>query len=115
MSCAVIIELPCHTLGDSYLGLAGFGPILIDEVQPSNPLLRVTMIFSRPGATFTLDTEASNNPDFSMVITDEDTWEVTVGTIAEFLPEAGSWDWEADFYSDYFGEKLTLYAGTIIV
>jgi hypothetical protein len=113
MSCAETIDLPCHTLGDSYLGLAGFGPILIDAVQPSDPLTRVTMIFNKQGTTFTLDTEAG--ADFLMVITDEDTWEVTVGTIAEFLPSGGSWSWEADFYSDYFGEKLTLYTGELIV
>ena len=113
MSCAETISLPCHTLGDSYLGLAGFGPILIDEVQPSDPLTRVTMIFNKKGTTFTLDTE--EGADFLMVITDEDTWEVTVGNIAEFLPSAGDWSWEADFYSAYFGEKLTLYTGSLIV
>ncbi len=115
MSCAKTIELECHTLGDSYLGINKFGPVLIDEVQPSDPLLRCTMIFNKQGTLFTLDTEASNNPDFLMVITDEDTWEVTVGKIAEFLPSGGSWSWEADFYSDYFGNKMTLYTGELIV
>jgi hypothetical protein len=116
MSCyAVTIDLPCYILGDSYLGLGGFGPIIIDDLQPSDPLLRCVVTFSLADETFTLDTDAGESPDHLMTITDEDTWEVESTEIDDFLPTKGAWNWEAEFYSVYFGEKLTLYKGTLIV
>ena len=114
-SYAETIDLPCHVFGDSYLGLAGFGPIIIEGVQPPNPLLRCNVTFKHFSSTFLLDTDSTAEPDQLITITDEDTWEVSVGEIATFLPSPGVWTWEADFYSLYFGEKLTLYTGTLTV
>jgi hypothetical protein len=73
------------------------------------------MIFNKKGTEFIMDTEMDNDPDFLMIITNATTWVVSVGPIAEFLPEAGSWSWEAVFYSEYLGGQRTLYTGELIV
>ncbi|MGJ8674066.1 hypothetical protein [Rubritalea sp.] len=121
MSYSVQLDLDCHRQGDPYLGLGGFAPVTIvpagetEAVTPPDPLTRVSIKFKRRNKIYSLDTDASTNPDHLIYVTDADLWSVEVGRIADFLPVDGAWAWSAKFYSDYFGGGMTLCHGVLTV
>lgn len=120
------IDLPTARVGDAYLGFGGFAGILIrpaveegetaTPVAPSDPLTRVRMQFRRGCQVFALDTDPAANPDHLMTITDAAAWVVESTIIKDFLPLFGNWEWDAEFFSAYFGGgSCTLFSGVLMV
>jgi hypothetical protein len=128
MSYTEKVDLPSYRLGDTYMALGGFGPVLVTPageevaVTPDDPLLRVRMQFKLRhrgrNLVYTLDSDPSTNPDKLITISGPNLWIVEIGVIKDFLPQAGNWRWDAEFYSNYFGAvggSLTFYHGTLTV
>lgn len=110
----VQVDLQPHKLGDRWIGIGSIGPVLIDGLQPTNALTRIRASFRMAGReSFTLDSNPGG--DAPIVIDDEDTWEATVPEIEEFLPSAGNWDWDMEFYEAGKTRPLTFYKGVLEV
>jgi|TARA_R110000796_G_scaffold167313_1_gene284178 hypothetical protein len=113
---AEVINLPIHRRGDWWQGVTSIGPILVDGATPGTILDRIKMQFrKRDGSVYTLDSEAGNSPDAPISITDEATWEATILPVTTFLPTSGTWEWDMEFYSSTFPDKITFYKGAIEV
>jgi hypothetical protein len=113
---AVEIPLNDHRRGDKWPGIPSIGPVLINGAQPDDPLARVRMQFRHTtGARFRLDSDASADRDAPIVIDDAAAWEASVPEVASFLPRAGSWSWDMEFYETGDTAPLTLYKGTLVV
>lgn len=111
---AVTINLPDHKLHDIWpLGLFTIGPVLIDEAQPTDQLTRIRMGFKQGSRRFTLDSEAGG--DGLITIDDAATWEAHIDQLQEFLPKAGAWEWDMEFYSGTNTAPQTWYKGTLTV
>jgi hypothetical protein len=111
----VNIDLPDHKRGDRWPGVAQIGPILIDEATPANNLTRIRMQFRRVrgSGVFTIDTQGT--PDAPAIIDDPEEWTAHIPEIQSFLPEAGAWQWDMEFYEQGKAAPLTLYKGVITV
>jgi hypothetical protein len=112
---AVEISLPDHKLGDRWDIVTAIGPVLVNAAQPDNILTRVRMQFRKGKLTFRLDSDATRGPDALIVIDDEDTWEASIPTVENFLPEDGDWTWDMEFYEATHTSPRTFYYGTITV
>jgi hypothetical protein len=114
---AVTIELPDHKRGDRWPGVPVGGPVLIDGVQPVNALTRIRWHFVHRGSgtVYRMDSMTTESPDAAITIGNAVTWSWSIGEVQDFLPRAGQWDWDAEFYETGEESPLTLYKGTIIV
>lgn len=116
MDYTVEIELQDHKRGDRWQGIPSIGPVLINDAQPAETLARVRMhFFIHTGTRFTLDSEASANPDAPITITDPATWEVVVPPVEKFLLLDGEWEWDMEFWKAGENAPLTLYKGALVV
>lgn len=110
-----IKDIPPHIRGDRWLGIHSIGPVLINGTAPENILTRIRMHFVCGNQTFRLDSDSGTSPDAPIVIDDAATWEAHVDEIENFLPSAGVWSWDMEFYEDGKTNPLTLYQGQITV
>jgi hypothetical protein len=115
MSCGytVRINLPSHVLDDKWEGISTIGPVLVNEAVPAGALTRVTMELALDGVTFTLDTEGT--PDAPITIDNATTWEASIPEVQDFLPTAGDWIWNMQFYESPDTSPLTFYKGVLRV
>lgn len=111
----VTIDLPCCVRGDAWVGILKIGAVLIGEVQPDEALSRIKMDFRQGGRVYRLDSEDSSDRDAPIIIDDAVTWVAKVPQVDSFLPTAGKWDWDMEFYKEGSTAPLTLYKGTINV
>ena len=112
----VKIDLPDHKNGDRWPGIAVIGPVLINGSQPASPLTRVRMHFqSALGVRYKLDSDAGQSPDALIIIANQNTWIARIPEIENFLPMAGKWLWDMEFYQAGKTTPLTLYKGEITV
>ena len=110
------INLFDHKRGDKWVGIASIGPVTINDAQPAVPLSRIRAEFVHPsGLVFTLDSESDPAPDAPVTIDNAVTWEAHVDEVMDFLPLAGDWSWDMEFWAGTEDAPLTLYAGTITV
>lgn len=107
----VTIDLSDHKRGDKWPGIPSIGPVLINGAQPASALARIRAQFRRGAQVFTLDSNGTG--DALITILDAATWEATVPAIAQFLPTAGIWAWDMEFYATGEATPLTLYKGSI--
>lgn len=110
-----IDSFPDHKRGDKWPGIASVGPVLINDAQPALALARVRMQFALGARRYVIDSEAGDDVDATFVIDDADTWEASVAEIQDFLPAAGDWSWDMEFYETGKSSPLTLYKGTLTV
>ena len=111
----VTINLPDHKRGDKWLGIASIGPVLIDGAQPAAALSRVKMNFRHSkGTIYRLDTDATLR-DAPIVISNATTWAANIPAVQSFLPVAGVWNWDMEFYAAGDTAPLTLYQGAMTV
>lgn len=111
----VKIDLPDHKRGDKWPGIPAIGPVIINGSQPAQQLVRVRMQFRKGSAVYTLDSDHSTTPDAPVTITNATTWAASIPAVQAFLPTAGLWTWDMEFYQAGDTAPLTLYRGTITV
>lgn len=111
----VTIPLPDHKRGDLWPGIAAIGPVLINDAAPALALARVRMRFTLRDESYVLDSDATTAPDAPITLADAASWEVIVPEVMEFLPTAGRWAWDMEFYQAGKSAPLTLYQGTLTV
>lgn len=110
----VNIDLKDHKRGDKWLGIPTIGPILINGSQPTGTLARIKAWFVHPsGAIYKMDSEVDESPDAIITISNVTTWAGSVAAQADFLPIAGIWEWDMEFYMTGDSTPLTLYKGEI--
>lgn len=112
---AVKQDLPKHIRGDKWLGIFRIGPIRIDNAQPDVQLARVAMHFRKGPRVYKLDSDASSLPDSPIIIEDADTWQAKIPAVFDFLPLAGMWDWDMEFWFTGDDAPITFYYGTLEV
>jgi hypothetical protein len=115
MSIPVNIDLSSHKRGDLWEGITAIGPVLINGLQPTEALSRVRMHFVKRKDVFTLDSDSIKLPDAPITISNATTWEVVVPEVQKFIPTAGIWAWDMEFYSGSNTAPQTFYSGTITV
>ena len=115
MSIPVDIALFDHKRGDLWEGIPTIGPVLINSAQPVDELTRVRMHFTKRKSTFKLDSDSTEEPDAPITISNAVTWEATIPEVQEFIPCAGDWSWDMEFYSGSNTAPQTFYSGTITV
>lgn len=110
------VQLQDHKRNDIWQGIPEVGPILFDDAQPPNPLTRVRMHFTtRSGASFTIDSDTTNNPDAEFIIDDAAAWTCHVPPLSKFLQLVEPWSWDMEFYSASYAAPITIFKGTITV
>jgi hypothetical protein len=111
----VTINLPDHKRGDKWPGIASIGPVLINAAQPAATLARIRMHFKHTGGSVNrLDTDATLR-DAPITIGNATTWAASIPPVMAFLPTAGDWAWDMEFYATGESAPLTLYQGTLTV
>jgi hypothetical protein len=109
------IELPDHKLGDKWIGIASIDPYR-SSTPPEAALARVRMdLVLGDGTRFRLDSDASASPDAPIVITDAAAWTAVIPAVPSFVPKAGIWKWDIEFFADGETAPLTFYKGVIEV
>lgn len=112
----VNIDIPDHKRGDRWEGIGAIGPILINGVTPPNLLTRIRSHFVHTdGTTFRLDSGNAAGRNAVIVLDNTTTWLAHVDPIQNFLPKAGSWSWDMEFYEVGNDKPLTLYKGVLTV
>lgn len=104
------ISLSDHKKGDKWIGITSIGPVTINGSQPANALTRIRMSFKKGCDFFFLDSDNSE-----ITISNATTWEANIPEIQNFLPLAGDWGWDMEFYQTGETSPLTLYKGVITV
>ena len=99
-------------VGDRWIGISTIGPVTVNGSTPGNALTRVVMTFRLGATTYTLD---SSGDSPGITISDASTWEVTIPARDSFVPRAGKWIWDMEFYQTGYSSPWTLYAGTLTV
>lgn len=105
------ISLADHKLGDNWIGIGTIGPVTVNSQTPGNALTRVRMTFRLGQTTYTLDSTGSQG----IVIDNANTWAASIAARDEFLPRAGRWVWEMEFWQVGYDDPWTLYSGTLVV
>ena len=108
------IPIPDHKRGDKWPGMT-IGPITINDGAPPATLARFRMHFRKGSSVYRIDTDATlrNAP---ATISNAANWSVSVPEIKTgFLPSAGTWEWDAEFFQTGDDAPLTLYKGTLTV
>jgi hypothetical protein len=112
----VNIDIPDHKRGDRWEGIGVIGPVLINGVQPPNTLTRIRMhLVHSTGVTFRIDSGNATGRNAAAVISNSTTWSANVPPIQNFLPKAGEWEWDMEFYETGNDKPLTLYKGVLTV
>lgn len=113
----VTIDLLPHKRGDKWVGIPQIGPVLVNGQTPAGKLTRIhcKFVHTPSDSVFVLDSVAENSPDAPIVITNEDTWAANVPEVQEFLPVAGEWFWDMEFYEEGDTSPLTFYKGKLTV
>ena len=101
------VELADWKVGDRWNGISEITPT-INDATPTNDLTRVRMVFRLGGTTYELD---SNDGDIT--ITDANAWEASIPARDTFLPRAGKWAFEIEFFQAGYAAPWTLYKGTL--
>jgi hypothetical protein len=109
----VDITLPDWKLGDAWPSIT-FGPITVDGSTPAQTLARVRMQFRQRARVYTLDS-ATGDRDAPITISNAATWVATIAELTTFLPTAGKWEWDAEFYRTGVAAPWTLYKGVLTV
>lgn len=109
---AETITLADCKLNDRWIGIGTIGPVTINGSTPSAALTRVVMNFRLGATTYTLDT-AGTSP--GIVISNAATWVATIAARDDFLPRAGLWEFDLEFYFTGATSPYTLYRGQIRV
>lgn len=104
------ISLADTKVGNRWIGISTIGPVTVNAATPSNALTRVRMTFRLGQTGFVLD---SQNGDIT--IDDSGTWEASIAARDEFLPRAGNWEWDMEFWQAGLDSPWTLYKGTLTV
>lgn len=104
------VELKDHTVGDAWVGIGAIGPVKINSQTPGESLTRVVLTFRLGSSIFTLDSD-----DGEVTISDASTWLCAVPAMDSFLPRAGTWKFDIEFYRQGHATPWTLYAGEIKV
>lgn len=105
------VSLADYKLGDYWIGVSAIGPVTINGETPANDLTRVRMTFRLGQITYTLDSADSQG----ITIDDAGGWSASIAAREEFLPRAGIWSWNLEFWQDGVSAPWTLYAGTLRV
>jgi hypothetical protein len=112
----VTIHLPDHKRGDKWPGVAPIGPILVNGTTPAGTLARVRMhLVHSSGLKYKLDSDPATAPAALITIDNPVTWAAHIGEVQEFLPIAGDWQWDMEFYRTGDLSPLTFYEGTLTV
>ena len=107
---AQTISLSDTKVGDRWVGISTIGPVTINGSTPGAALTRVRMTFRLGATALTLDSD-----DDEITIDDASTWECSIAAVDSFLPRAGKWVWDMEFYFSGATAPYTLYKGTITV
>ena len=113
-------DLPDYKRGDKWLGAEFASPLVClggdsSPALPSGTLDRVRAHFVLDGATYKLDSNPNVTRDGAIVIDDVGTWEITMSESSAFLPTAGIWIYDVEYYTIGATAPLTLYQGSITV
>lgn len=114
------IDLADYKRGDLWIGKTFPSPkVSLDGVsQPAVPdgvLSRVRCHFVLGTEIYKIDSDPNVSRDAPAVILDVDTWTVEFPENSDFLPTAGSWSWDLEFYKVGATAPLTLFKGEIVV
>jgi hypothetical protein len=72
------------------------------------------MHFLHPsGLVFKLDSDSTAERDGPITISNATTWAASIPETQGFLPLAGDWTWDMEFYATGDSNPLTLYKGVI--
>lgn len=117
MSTPVTVTLADHTRGDKWREITAIGPMIVNGVQPDQPLARVRMQFvSRENQKrYIIDSDPSQFRNAPAVIVNATTWEADIPEIQDFLPTYGIWDWDMEFYAGTDTSPRTFYKGFFTV
>jgi hypothetical protein len=107
---AETISLADYKVGDRWIGITTIGPVTVNSETPGNTLTRVVMTFRLGTTTYTLDSS-----DSEITISDASAWTASIAARDTFLPRAGDWEWDMEFYQTGYTSPWTLYKGTITV
>ena len=111
-----LVDLPPHKRGDRWGIIGAIGPVTINGATPTGALSRVRMQFRKGSLVFTLDSTAEGSGrDAPITITDAADWEAAIPEVQDFLPEAGRWSWDMEFYETGKSGPQTLYRGVLTV
>jgi hypothetical protein len=115
---SVIVALPDHKRGDWWPGIPQIGPIIINGAAAADffdaPLERVRWHFRQGQETFRMDSSEAAEPDHLITIDGAATWEASIADSSSYLPSAGRWDFDIEFFPT--GKPpITLYRGVQIV
>ena len=110
----VLISLPDHKQGDAWPGMA-IGPIEVDGDTPAQTLARVRMQFRKGSEVYTFDSTAADDRDAAITISNAATWVAAIAETSAFLPSAGVWQWDMEFYRTGITDPWTLYRGALVV
>lgn len=105
---AEIVTLKDWRVGDRWIGIGTIGPVTINGETPGNALTRIVMNFRLGQTTYTLDSD-----DSEITISNATTWVASVPARDSFLPRAGKWDFEIEFYQSGYDAPWTLYRGSL--
>jgi hypothetical protein len=112
----VNIDLDYHKRGDRWNGIPIIGPILVNGVTPTGALTGIRMQFkNNKGSVFRLHSDTGQLPDAPISIDSGDTWVASVPEVENFVPVAGDWDWDMEFYESGKAGPLTFYKGILTV
>ncbi len=107
---AETITLSDVTVGNGWIGINNITPT-VNEATPSDDLVRVRMTFALGQTRYVLDSEAGE--DGTITITDASGWSASIAARDDFLPRAGKWAFEIDFYRSGQDSPWTLYRGVL--
>lgn len=111
----VTITLDPAVRGDKWQGIAAIGPVLMDAAQPTFPLARIRMQFRRAGRLgMTLDSDGGDGV-YPITISNATTWLAHIPEVQPLPLDAGTWEWDMEFYAGEDTAPLTLYAGSLTV
>lgn len=104
------ISLADAKVGDRWVGISAIGPVTVNSQTPSSSLTRVVMTFRLGQSEFVLDSD-----DDEITIDNASTWLASIPAMDTFLPRAGLWSWNMEFYFGDDDSCWTLYKGSLRV
>lgn len=106
------VTLSDAKVGDAWIGIGTLGPVTVNSQTPGESLTRVLITFRLGSETFTLDSSGTSP---GITISNAATWLCTVPARDVFLPRAGKWDFNIEFFRQGHTTPWTLYKGVITV
>lgn len=107
---AQTVTLSDVKVGDAWIGIGTLGPVTVNSQTPGEALTRVVITFRLGSSSFTLDSD-----DGEITISNASTWLCAVPARDSFLPRAGTWKFDIEFYRQGHTTPWTLYVGEIKV